>query len=146
MQQQVGLKCPTDSVSVLDIRTRPASMKFFLRVHTQYQAGAKKCDECCCLQLVCRVLDESSDLLWRFSPPSFHEIGPAIAKIGCVKLANSIVIQAGALADGSSAGLVPDHSQGELKLVALIRISVVSKAHLFPFMLVLYHIQHINTV
>ena len=128
-------------MAVFDIRTRPRSAKFVFSIEPQQQAGTEQCNECRSLQLVGGILDETSNLLGRFTSPAFYQVGLGIAKIGGIEFPYSIVVEAGALPDRSRTGFVTNHPESELKLAAFLRISIIGETHFYPFMLVLNHIQ-----
>jgi hypothetical protein len=109
-------------------------------IDSYQETRAEQGDQCSCLQLICRALDVARYLPWRFSAATLDIGMAAVAKISCVKLANSIIGEPGALADGPGSRLMANHSQRQLKLAALARISVVGQSHFLPFMIDKDHI------
>lgn len=62
MQQEVGLERAAYPMPEFNVGPRPTGGDIVSGVYAQQQAAAKKCDECCCLQLIVRILDEAGHL------------------------------------------------------------------------------------
>src|SRR5690606_39005267 len=110
---------------VFHIGARPAGMNRILLVNPQQQVGTKKSDEGGSLELVEWVLDEQRDLLRRFAAAPAYVGAALIPEIGRIDLANPVVAEAGAVANGAGAGFMTNHAQGQLEAAALCRVSVV---------------------
>jgi hypothetical protein len=104
----------------------PTGRDIVSAVHAQQKAAAEKRDECCCLQLIVRILDEAGHLSRGFATAAANIHGPGVAKIGVVEFADTIVREPRALAYGSRPRLVTNHPQGQFKLAALGGVAVIS--------------------
>lgn len=140
MQQQIGFECAANPMTIFNVWSRPAAMYVIRCIDTEQQAGTKERNQCCRLELVGRMLDEQSDLLGRFAAPALDGMYPGIPEVSGIQLANSIIAQSRAITDGTGPGLVPDHSQCKLELLFLILVTIVSKSHIWLFLIDLYHI------
>ena len=137
VQQQVGLERSTNTVSVLHVRSWPAGMNPVIPVNTQQQAGTEQRYQRRCLQLVRWRLDEQAYLLRRLATAALDPAAAGVAKISRVELAYAVVGQPGAGTDRTRPCLVPDHPEGEFELAAFAGVSVIGKAHILYFMIVL---------
>ena len=140
VEEQIVLECATETVPEFDIRSWPARNDFVVFLDSQEQAGAEKRYQDRRLQLVFRILDESSDLSGRFAASPLHIRIACIPEVCRVELSDSIVGKRCTFTDGTCSGLVPDHSEREFELTAFRSITVVRKSHISPFMLEKDHI------
>jgi len=125
VQDQIGLKRPADTMSVIDIGPWPTTMRSSICVQSEYQATTKQSDQRGCLQLMLRVPDETADLLRRLATTALDVPQCGILEIRAIKFADSVIAQSRTLANNVSSGLMADHAQGQFELATLSGVPII---------------------